>query len=72
MMFGYWPMGSMMWIWLVIIGGLAYLGYQWSRPLRYRSYPVQRDPLEIAKQRFARGEITSEEYEEIRRMLVEH
>jgi len=72
MMFGYWPMGWMMWIWVVIIGGLAYLGYEWFRPRRYRSYPVQRDPLEIAKQRLARGELTAEEYEEIRKMLAEH
>jgi uncharacterized membrane protein len=70
MMFGYWPMGWMMWIWVFIIGGLCYWGWGWFKPRRYRrydSYPS--DPLEIARERLAKGEITVQEYEEIKKTL---
>lgn len=59
-----------MWIGLLIIGVLAYWAYGWYRPRRYAAYPVERNPLEITQERLARGEITSEEYEEIRKKLV--
>lgn len=61
-----------MWIGLLVIGLLAYWAYGWYRPRGYRAYPVERTPLEIAQERLARGEITSEEYEEIRKKLVEN
>lgn len=62
----------MMWIGLLIVGLIAYWAYGWYRPKRYRAYPVERPPLEINQERLARGEITSEEYDEIRKKLVEH
>lgn len=61
-----------MFIGLLIIGLLAYWAYTWYRPNRNRTYPVERTPLEIAQERLARGEITSEEYEKIRKKLVQH
>jgi len=62
----------MMLIGLLVIGLIAYWAYDWYRPKNCRTYPVERTPLEIAQVRFARGEITSMEYEEIRKKLVEH
>lgn len=69
MMFGYWPMGWMMWVWVLIIGGMCYWGWSWFRPRRHRYYSYRSDPLEIARERLARGEITSQEYEEIKKTL---
>ena len=69
MMFGYWPMSGMMWIWLLVIGGLCYWAFGWSRPRRYRAYPVRRDSMEIARERLAKGEITPEEFDEIMNKL---
>jgi putative membrane protein len=72
MMFGYWPMGWMMWMWVIIIGALCYWGYNWyTQPRRYNIYSCK-DPLLIAKERLAKGDITSEEYEKIREKLAEH
>ncbi len=58
-----------MWIWVLIFCGLCYWGWGWFRPRRYRRYSYRQDPLEIARERLARGEITPEEYEEIKRTL---
>ena len=57
---------------LLIIGLIAYWVYGWYQPKRYRAHPVERTPLEITKKRLALGEITSEEYEAIRKKLMEH
>jgi uncharacterized membrane protein len=56
----------MMWVWILIFGALVYLGYNWYSP---REHTYRRDPLEIARERLARGEITPEEYEKIRAKL---
>jgi putative membrane protein len=34
--------------------------------------PERRDPIEIAKERYARGEITKEEFDEIKKNLTVH
>lgn len=66
-MWNFWGMGWGMWFWLFILIGVGYLFYLSYRP---RSYRVQREnPLEVARLRLARGEITSEEFEEIRKTL---
>lgn len=66
-------MGWMMLIWILISGGLCYWGYNWyTRPRRYNTYCSIKDPLQIVKERLAKGEITSEEYEKIREKLAEH
>jgi putative membrane protein len=68
-MWGGWGMGSgMLFLWpLLALGGyLAYRGWAGSR----RRYVRRRvGALEIARERYARGEITREELEEIRRNL---
>ena len=63
-------MGWMMWIWVLVFGGMCYWGYSWYRgPRRYGSYPSRSDPLEVARERLARGEITTAEYDEIIKKL---
>ncbi|MBR9874310.1 SHOCT domain-containing protein [Vibrio sp. J1-1] len=54
----------MMIIWLVIIGGIAWLLFS----AKNSSNTVE-TPLDIAKKRYAKGEITKEELEEIKRQL---
>ena len=54
---------------LLLIGGIAYaLGW---RPQFNQSGPAQTEqtPLELLKERYARGEISREEYEQTRRDL---
>lgn len=54
---------------LLIVGAVAYaLGW---RPQFNQTWPAQADqtPLEILKARYARGEISREEYEGMRRDL---
>jgi putative membrane protein len=54
---------------LLLIGGLAYaLGW---RPQFNQTGPTQtkQTPLELLKARYARGEISREEYEQVRREL---
>lgn len=74
MMFGYWPMGGMMWGWVLVLFGCGYLFYMY-RPryhgyTRHRRYSRIDDPLDIAAARLARGEITIEEYERIRNAIL--
>ena len=62
-------MGSGLILLLAIIGGIAYaLGW---RPQFNQTGPAQpgETPLEILKARYARGEITREEYEQMRQDL---
>jgi len=65
-MMGFGWMGWGMWFWLLALAGLSYLAYMWFRP---RRRVARDDPLESARLRYARGEITAEEYDEIVRRL---
>ena len=65
-MMGFGLMGWWMWFGLLLLGGAGYVVYMWSRPKRR---VVRDDPLEAARLRYARGEITAEEYEEIVKRL---
>jgi uncharacterized membrane protein len=65
-MMGTWWMGWVMWLWFLVLAGLGYLAYAWFRP---RRHVAKEDPLEVARLRLARGEITAEEYEELVRRL---
>ena len=79
MMWGYgwgWPM--MAWtsligvFWLVVLGLLVWALVHWlSRRSHASSLPPDRGPtaLEILQQRFARGEIDSATYEQLRERL---
>jgi putative membrane protein len=66
-MWDFWGMGWGMWFWLLLFIGLGYLFYINYRPRTY--YREREDPLEIAKLRLARGEISPEEFEEIKKTL---
>lgn len=67
--FGWWMIFGWMWmalIWVLIIAGIV-----WAfRALnRYGNRDKGEDPLEIARRRYAAGELTREEYEEMVNLL---
>ena len=68
----WWPYG-MWWmvIWMVIFwGGLIALIVWVVRKLTERSSPASKhDPLDVAKERYAKGEISREEFEQIKKDL---
>ena len=64
--------GLILWLLiLIIIGTVVYLIVRTQRGVNRRNYISSRDetPLEIAKKRYARGEISREEYETIKQNL---
>jgi putative membrane protein len=73
--YGYWSMGFGMLVWLVlVIGLLALAGYGLVSLFNRRPGPqpvTQPDAREILKARYARGEITTGEYNRIREELKE-
>jgi len=67
-MVGGWLM--MVAFWAVIIFLVVWAVRTFARPSGLQQAPSSpRSPLDIAKERYARGEITREEFEEIRRTL---
>jgi uncharacterized membrane protein len=59
---------------LVVVGAIVYaLGWRpqfnQTGPVESRPVETSQTPLEILKARYARGEITGEEYDQIRRDL---
>ena len=64
---GGWVMTVAFWAILIFLGVWAVRSL--IRPTSPPSGPSHRSPLDIAKERYARGEISREEYEEIRRTL---
>ncbi len=68
MPFGYG--GIIMWsILIILIVLVIYFIVRSQRYQRLREYSERETPLEIAKKRYARGEVTKEEYEQIKRAL---
>lgn len=65
-MWNFWGMGWGMWFWLLILAGVGYLFYTIMVP---RTYRRREEPLEVARIRLARGEITQEEFERIKETL---
>jgi len=70
----WWPYGVGMWwmiIWMVIFwGGLIALIVWVVKKLTERSSSTSKhDPLDIAKERYAKGEISREEFEQIKKDL---
>ena len=64
-------MGWGMWIYFLVFIGCGWFFLMWW-PRQYRYNPYQRseeDPLEVARMRLAKGEITPEEYEKIRKTI---
>jgi len=59
------------WMWIILIGFAVYLIYlnNNSQHTRSGSNVLRETPLEIAQKRYARGEITKEQFEELKRDL---
>ncbi|MCY0886616.1 MAG: SHOCT domain-containing protein [Firmicutes bacterium] len=66
-----WMWGMMGVFWLLFLGGVGGALWWWFRDSRPpRPGPPADDPLAILQIRLARGEITPEEYETVRRLLL--
>ncbi len=63
---GYWILGLLFWI-LVLIGLVLLIKYLWEGGLSRRE---QESALDILKKRYARGEISKEEFEEKKKDLI--
>ena len=74
MMGGYSMMGGMGWFGMLLLG-LLWIGVTaliiWGvvSTLRVQQRPIEPEPQEILRRRFARGEITQEEFEQARAAL---
>ncbi|MDZ7697536.1 MAG: SHOCT domain-containing protein [Deltaproteobacteria bacterium] len=61
-------------VWGLLIAGLIYVGIRVTRSLgsgNHTPYRDMHDSLEIAKQRFAKGDITEEEYTRMKKVLLQ-
>ena len=56
-------------LWLILLGVIIYLLISLLAPSREHRHQEE-DPLEIAKRRYAKGESTREEFEQMRRDLT--
>ena len=66
-----WGMGLMMFIGLIFWGSIIWL-VVWgiTRLTRHETHSSERrDPLDIARERYAKGEITREQFEQIKKDL---
>ncbi|MEN3185316.1 MAG: SHOCT domain-containing protein [Atribacterota bacterium] len=63
---------TMRWVWLALIVGVVYLLVHTIKENQdFHREPHQEDPLEILKRRYARGEISRDEYERMKKDLTE-
>jgi putative membrane protein len=71
---GWWMMGLgwtfMVLIWMLVIVGLVALVRWLMRQWDERSEARRKTPLELLQERYARGEIGQDEYEQKRRALL--
>jgi putative membrane protein len=67
--FGWWPwFGG---LWMVIVGGglIALIVWGVLRITRQNNSVTIKNALDVAKERYAKGEITKEEYDQLRKDL---
>jgi len=66
-----WGMGPWMWLgWILILGAIIWVVYATTRKSTQSPHSVRElTSQEILERRYARGEISSEEYEERKRVL---
>jgi putative membrane protein len=75
--YGMWGTGWFGWIlmiifWVaVIIGVMMLIRYLWSAQKQGPSTPDGTDPMRFLKERYAKGDIDKEEFEERKRILEE-
>jgi len=67
-------MGLMMFLsWLLVVAGVVFVAWFFARLARAsrqeQAPPPREDALEVLRKRYARGEISREQYQEIRRDL---
>jgi putative membrane protein len=70
--FGYNPLGAILWLafWALIIAGIVLLVVWLVRNVNWTSHSSSPDPaVEILKTRYARGEITKEQFDAMKRDL---
>jgi len=66
MFFGGW----MIIFWVIVIGLLIWGGIALAKRVNFTSDTTQKsDPLDVAKERYAKGEISKEEFEQIKKDL---
>jgi len=71
MMWPMWGMGGMMWFWVLIIFGAGYwFWYYGPRDYSRIRHRNTVNSLELAKARLAKGEITFEEFDEIKKAIM--
>lgn len=68
---GMWGMGPWMWLgWIVILGAIIWIVYAVTRKSTEGSHTMRElTSKEILEGRYARGEISSEEFEERKKVL---
>jgi putative membrane protein len=59
-------------LWVLLLGSLFFLAVRVLERGRHSDVDTPKDALEIAKRRYARGEIGADELAEIRRNLAPH
>ena len=70
-MWGGMGMGWMMWAWLPLLFGCGWFFFSWwSRSNSFRPFQrYEEGPLDVARMRLAKGEITPEEFERLRNTI---
>lgn len=62
--------GMFMWLfWIIIIGVFAYFVFDWLKRKQNVKDSSNESPTEILKKRYAKGEITKEEFENLKKEL---
>ena len=59
-----------MWIILIIIVAAIFLGKGYLRPAKNEGEPPRESALDVLKKRYARGDISKQEFEERKRDLI--
>lgn len=67
---GDWGWGLfMMLFWLLVLVLMVYFGFRLLSSRDQNGTPEHRDPLDIARERYAKGEINKEQFEQLKKDL---